>query len=175
MIPSPRKNRHREQRERSRVDPILEGALGLEFPSPVVGVVASQPRPDDGAAQGVLFYLLTYGLMNVGAFALVTLVSRGATVMETWQGVAPSGRWIRPRTAVAQPLGQHAPDAGAHQGVRHQAPLSELGVFRELRLEILEQPQRILEQLLLDEEVELLHVAGRRSGEALPGPRANEE
>ncbi len=42
----------------------------------LVGVIASQPRPDDGAAQGVLFYLLTYGLMNVGAFALVTLVSR---------------------------------------------------------------------------------------------------
>jgi NADH-quinone oxidoreductase subunit N len=42
----------------------------------LVGIIASQPRPDDAAAQGVLFYLLTYGLMNVGAFALVTLVSR---------------------------------------------------------------------------------------------------
>ena len=42
----------------------------------LVGVIASQPRPDDGAAQGVLFYLLVYGLMNVGAFGLVTLVSR---------------------------------------------------------------------------------------------------
>lgn len=42
----------------------------------LVGVLASDPRPDDAAARGVMFYLLTYGLMNVGAFALVSLVSR---------------------------------------------------------------------------------------------------
>ena len=54
----------------------------------LVGVIASQPRPDDGAAQGVLFYLLTYGLMNVGAFALVTLVSRRDEEMAELSGFA---------------------------------------------------------------------------------------
>lgn len=54
----------------------------------LVGVVASQPRPDDGAAQGVLFYLLTYGLMNVGAFALVSLVSRRDEEMAELSGFA---------------------------------------------------------------------------------------
>jgi NADH-quinone oxidoreductase subunit N len=42
----------------------------------LVGVLASRPETDDAAASGVLFYLLAYGLMNVGAFALVSLVSR---------------------------------------------------------------------------------------------------
>jgi NADH-quinone oxidoreductase subunit N len=41
----------------------------------LVGVVASSPSPEDGAARGVLFYVLAYALMNLGAFALVTLVS----------------------------------------------------------------------------------------------------
>jgi NADH-quinone oxidoreductase subunit N len=42
----------------------------------LIGVLVSRPDSDDTAASGVLFYLLTYGLMNVGAFALVSLVSR---------------------------------------------------------------------------------------------------
>jgi NADH-quinone oxidoreductase subunit N len=42
----------------------------------LIGVLVSRPGSDDAAASGVLFYLLTYGLMNVGAFALVSLVSR---------------------------------------------------------------------------------------------------
>lgn len=42
----------------------------------LVGVLVSRPEVDDAAATGVLFYLLGYALMNIGAFALVTLVSR---------------------------------------------------------------------------------------------------
>lgn len=42
----------------------------------LIGVLVSRPASDDAAASGVLFYLLSYALMNVGAFALVTLVSR---------------------------------------------------------------------------------------------------
>jgi NADH-quinone oxidoreductase subunit N len=43
----------------------------------LVGVLVSRPDSGDLAASGVLFYLLSYALMNIGAFALVTLVSRG--------------------------------------------------------------------------------------------------
>lgn len=42
----------------------------------LVGLVASSPSPGDPAAQGMLFYLLVYALMNLGAFGLVTLVHR---------------------------------------------------------------------------------------------------
>jgi len=42
----------------------------------LVGVVASQPSADDAAARGILFYLFVYALMNLGAFGLITLVSR---------------------------------------------------------------------------------------------------
>jgi len=42
----------------------------------LMGILVSRPDADDAAASGVLFYLLGYGLMNVGAFAIVTLVSR---------------------------------------------------------------------------------------------------
>jgi NADH-quinone oxidoreductase subunit N len=42
----------------------------------LVGVIASAPSPEDAAAHGVLFYLFAYALMNLGAFALVSLVSR---------------------------------------------------------------------------------------------------
>lgn len=54
----------------------------------LVGVIASSPQPDDAAARGVLFYLFAYALMNVGAFALVTLVSRRDEEMTEMNGLA---------------------------------------------------------------------------------------
>ena len=58
----------------------------------MVGVLASELRPDDAAARGVMFYLLTYGLMNVGAFALVTLVSRRDQELAELNGFAGLAR-----------------------------------------------------------------------------------
>jgi NADH-quinone oxidoreductase subunit N len=40
----------------------------------LVGVIASNPVPGDSAAQGMLFYLFVYALMNVGAFGLISYV-----------------------------------------------------------------------------------------------------
>jgi NADH-quinone oxidoreductase subunit N len=41
-----------------------------------VGLAATSSRADDAAAKAMLFYLFSYALMNVGTFALVSLVSR---------------------------------------------------------------------------------------------------
>jgi NADH-quinone oxidoreductase subunit N len=41
----------------------------------LVGVVATRPEAGDAAAKGVLFYLFSYAVMNIGTFALVSLVS----------------------------------------------------------------------------------------------------
>ncbi len=41
----------------------------------LVGIVATTPSMTDPAARGILFYLMVYALMNLGAFALITLVS----------------------------------------------------------------------------------------------------
>jgi NADH-quinone oxidoreductase subunit N len=40
----------------------------------LVGVVSTRRVADDAAARGVLFYVLIYALMNLGAFAVITLV-----------------------------------------------------------------------------------------------------
>jgi len=54
----------------------------------LVGIIASHPQADDPAARGLLFYLLTYGLMNVGAFALVALVSHRDRELDQLAGFA---------------------------------------------------------------------------------------
>jgi NADH-quinone oxidoreductase subunit N len=42
----------------------------------LIGVIVARPAAQNGGASGVLFYLFVYALMNLGAFALVSLVSR---------------------------------------------------------------------------------------------------
>ena len=42
----------------------------------LIGVVVARPVTGDAASSGILFYLFVYALMNLGAFALVSLVSR---------------------------------------------------------------------------------------------------
>lgn len=58
----------------------------------LVGVLVSRPGAEDAAASGVLFYLLSYGLMNVGAFALVSLVSRRGSESADLRGFAGLAR-----------------------------------------------------------------------------------
>ncbi len=66
----------------------------------LVGVISVGGQPSDPATRGVLFYLATYAIMNVGAFAIVTLVSRRGEELTQLAGYAGLAR-RSPLAAVA--------------------------------------------------------------------------
>ncbi len=58
----------------------------------LVGVLAIGAESHDPATRGILFYLAVYALTNVGAFAVVTFVSRGAHERADLHGFAGMAR-----------------------------------------------------------------------------------
>jgi len=69
----------------------------------LVGVLAVGPETNDPATRGVLFYLAAYAIMNVGAFAVVTFVSRRdgeRTELAGFAGLARRHPWVSAGLAV---------------------------------------------------------------------------
>ena len=67
----------------------------------LVGFIAAGAAPDpeqrDAAIAAVIFYLLTYAVMNLGAFAVVQLVARGGdrrTEVEDYNGIGFQSPWL---------------------------------------------------------------------------------
>jgi len=67
----------------------------------VVGFVAAGAAPDfvqrDAAISAVLFYLLTYAVMNLGAFAVVQMIARAGdrrTEVEDYSGIGFQSPWL---------------------------------------------------------------------------------
>jgi NADH-quinone oxidoreductase subunit N len=58
----------------------------------LVGILAVGPESHDPATRGILFYLAVYALTNVGAFAVVTFVSRGSRERADLHGFAGMAR-----------------------------------------------------------------------------------
>ena len=67
----------------------------------VVGFVAAGAAPDfvqrDAAISAVIFYLLTYAVMNLGAFAVVQMIARAGdrrTEVEDYSGIGFQSPWL---------------------------------------------------------------------------------
>ena len=67
----------------------------------VVGFIAAGAAPDfiqrDAAISAVLFYLLTYAVMNLGAFAVVQMIARSGdrrTEVEDYSGIGFQSPWL---------------------------------------------------------------------------------
>ena len=67
----------------------------------LVGFIAAGKAPDlaqrDAAIAAVIFYLLTYAVMNLGAFAVVQLIARAAdrrTEVEDYNGIGFQSPWL---------------------------------------------------------------------------------
>jgi NADH-quinone oxidoreductase subunit N len=68
-----------------------------------LGPAGSEPRPPVGAVGAVLFYLVAYGAMTVGAFAVLSALSTPARPVETVDDLAGLGR-SRPGLALLMAL-----------------------------------------------------------------------
>jgi len=67
----------------------------------VVGFIAAGAAPDvehrDAAITAVIFYLLTYAVMNLGAFAVVQMIARSGdrrTEVEDYSGIGFQAPWL---------------------------------------------------------------------------------